>query len=214
MVGNEELVSLYLETDIKKNKEIIFKKLYNSLKKEAMKICHFYNKALSKTNNNDFFEDLEQEAQICLFKCIDRFQDNKSASFATFYYKCLKNHLANVFNKKFNTVINEMVDTSILSWQKNIHNTDIEESLDNKTLFNILESNIENLPFKKSVHKNIFKEYVGFTEDKNTDESFASLSRKYDLSRMAVKKICDRYLAILKTQLQDNGDIDKVKIFL
>ena len=92
---------------------------------------------------------------------------------------------------------------------------DIEQSADNKMLYKTLDDIIEKLPFKRALHKQIFKDYVGFNDNKETDTfNFNYLSKVYNLSRTAIKKICDKYFDMLKDELIKSGDIDKVKQYL
>lgn len=214
MVSNEELASLYLSTVSVKNRDIIFKKLWNNLSKGAMKVCHYYSNALINLNNTDFFEELEQEAKICLFKTIERFKIDRNVKFSTFYYTCLKNYLSDIFDKKFNTVTNEIVDTSLIGWQKGFSRANFDKVADNKTLYNILNDYIEKIKFSKPAHENIFRDYYGFNKEMISDNNFANLSRKYGITRVAIKKVCDKYFLELKKLLKNNGDIDRIRLFL
>lgn len=214
LVNNEELVEFYRDTKTKQNKNIIFNKIYNSLEKEAMKICHYYANSLSKNYKNDFFEEAMQEAKICLLKCIENFSIEKNVMFSTFYYKCLKNHIYNIRHDRFMSIVNEVTDDSVLNWSGDFEENNVENYVDSNILKEIFRKNIDNISFTKPIHKDIFVDYIGFGESGNSDETFASLSRKYLLSRMAIKKICDKYFIALKNVLKNSGDIEKIRIFL
>ena len=217
MCSNEDLVKLYRETPSKRNKEILFNKIHQRLKKEAMAICHYYSYTICKSYRPDFFEEAEQESQVCLLKCIETFNEKKYTLFSTFYYICLKNYLSNVRKRYIEFISNEMVNTSVLEWQgeEADYEMDIEQSADNKMLYKTSDDIIEKLPFKRALHKQIFKDYVGFNDSKETDTfNFNYLSKVYNLSRTAIKKICDKYFDMLKDELIKSGDIDKVKQYL
>lgn len=209
----EDLVVLYGETKSKYNQNIIFNKLFNSLLKRTMKICYFYINTLIPNAKEDFLEELIQESKICLFQCINKFKFDKNARFATFYYKCLKNHISNVFHSKFNVFVNEMPDTPVFDWL-NMSINNVEYNAESRILYSILDKNLSNIKYSSLMHENVFKEYLGFKKDANGDDSFASLSRKYGISRVAIKKICDKYFKLLKNQIQQNGDIEKLKAYL
>lgn len=217
MVTNDDLVNLYRETEIKRNKEVIFNKIYNNLEKEAMKICHYYCNLLLKPYHDYFFEEAMQESKLCLLRCIDNFSNKKNATFSTFYYKCLKNHIYNLYRRKFINLINEVVDDSVLDWigsNSFTNQAPLDVVIDNKDLKEILSNAINYINFTKPQHKNIFLEYVGFGDKDYCESNFSNLSRKYGLTRMAIKKICDKYFAILKDIINENPEFKNIKIFL
>lgn len=217
VVSNNELVELYRGTRVNKNKDIIFKQLYKNLEKGAMKICHYYSDYLLVPCREDFFEEALQESKLCLLKCIDSFCSNKNATFSTFYYKCLRNYIYNLFKHKFKSVIAEVTDEMVLDWAVNLNGFEdnpMDKVIDNQDLRTIFLNNIDSIHFSKDKHKTIFVDYLGFSENGNIDENFNTLSRKYNLSRTAIKKICDKYFEILVNNLENTGDLDKIKIYL
>lgn len=217
MGNNEKLALLYQETPSKENKEKIFKVIYDALIDEAREVCHYYKKCLNRIANQDlFFEDAMQEACICLVKCIENFDISKNTQLSTYYKTCLSNHLSDVFKSSVKIGINEFIDSTAFDWINNGYsNETVVENIDNKVLYDILSKHIDNLPFSKPLHKQIFKDYWQFSDDKSLDKtSFGSLGTRYKLSRMAVKKIVDKYFALLKQSLVRSGDIDRIQEYL
>lgn len=214
-VTNDDLVNLYKSTNDERNKNIIFNKLYNNLEKGAMKICHYYSNCLLQHYREDFFEEAVQESKICLLKCIYSFLPQKPNKFITFYYKCLKNHIYNIFRTKFKNIITEVTDELVLDWVgSSFEENPSDKIVDNKILYDIFNDNIKQIDFSRPRHKEIFLDYIGFNDSKNTDETFSTLGRKYGISRVAVKKICDKYFNILVNILKEGGNLQKLKIFL
>lgn len=215
MISNEELVKLYNEgSTSKKSKEIIFKQILKNFEGMTMGICHFYSNNVPLSSREMFFENAVQEANICLLKSIEHFDISTKNKFSTFYFKCLGNHIGNVFKNKVQHYSNEIIDNTIFDWHNGSDNNTIECQTDNKLLYNILKTNLDKINYTKPIHRTIFLDYIGFGEDGDNDENFASLGRKYQLSRMAIKKICNKYFNILKDILKANQEIENLKMFL
>lgn len=216
MCSNEQLALLYQETQDKKSKEKIFKIIFKNVEGMAKSIYHYYKNELGKFVSQDsFFEDdIMQEAKLCLLKCIENYNTEKNTLLSSYYWYCLSNHLSDVAKTYRDVGINEMVDSNIFNWI----NTDVEdtaiEDIDNKTLYSIFNKHINSLPYSKPVHRQIFQDYYGLSENCSKKESFGSLANKYLLSRMAVKKIVDKYFALLKQSLEKSGDIDRIQEYL
>lgn len=216
MCSNEKLALLYQETPDKKNKEKIFNRIYKSLEKEAFDVCHFYKNCLNFLTNKDlFFEDAMQEARLCLVKCIEKFDINKNTQLSTFYQICLTNHLSDFYKNFANIGRSEIIDTNAFEWSgDNYSDEEIINDIDKKILKSILSKKIQELEYSKPIHKSIFINYIGFNEENLKKESFASLGAKYGLTRMAIKKIVDKYFKLLKESLQKSGDMDKIQQYL
>lgn len=213
MVSNEKLVLLYKETTDSRNKNIVFSKLYGNLEKGARKICYHYCRLLANFCQEDFFEECLQEAQVCLLKCIASFKSNRNTKFITFYFKSLQNHIQNIFTDKFKKNSVEFANNPIIEWKDFDFESRVTDQIDRKALREFFDKIIDKVNFSKPSHKAIFLDYIGFNEDKNTDETFSSLSRKYNLTRMAVGKICNKYLEIIRNELTITGQIDKLREF-
>lgn len=214
MVSNEKLILLYKETKDSKNKNIIFQELYNNFENMAIKICNYYCRFIPTCHQEDFLEESLQEAKLCLVKCIDNFVPKMGAKFITFYFKGLKNHICNLFSEKIKRINSELSNNPMLEWKDFGYQPNFEEEIDKKMLRGIFDELIEKISFSKPIHKSIFLDYIGFNEDKNTDENFSTLSKKYGLTRMAIYKICTKYIEIAKEVLEKDDCLDKVKTFL
>lgn len=216
MCSNEKLALLYQETPSLKNKEKIFNKIYKSLEKEAFDVCHFYRNCLNYLTNRDlFFEDAMQEARICLIKCIEKFDISKNTKLSTFYQICLSNHISDFYKDFAKIGKSEIIDSNAFEWVNNNYSEeDNFNNIDNSELKNIFKKHIEDLPYSKIIHKKIFMDYFGFNEENIKKESFASLGNKYNLTRMAIKKIVDKYFFLLKESLKCNGDLKKIREYL
>ena len=214
MCTNEQLALLYQETQDKKSREKIFTKVFKDVERMAYDICLFHKNSLNKlANQEDFFEDAMQEARLVLVKCIESFDATKNTLLSTYYGTCLKNHIANMVVGVKKIGINEFVDSTVFNWINKTTDEDVVEKIDNQILYKILNKHIDGLSYSKPIHKQIFKDYFGLT-DKSKKESFGSLAQRYILSRMAVKKIIDKYFALLKRSLEKNGDIDRIQEYL
>ena len=215
MVTKERLVLLYQETEDSKNREKLFKKIWEGLEREAYEICHYYEKFLKKMANSDvFFDEVVQEAKLCLVRCVDKFDIKRNANISTFYRTCLINHIFDAYKDYIKIHQNELIDTSAFDWIHGSSDEDWEVDIDNKTLYGLFDKHLEKLKYSKPIHKKIFKEYLGFSEDSTLKESFGSLGDKYQLSRMAIKKIVDKYYKLLKISLKDSGDLEKIQEYL
>lgn len=217
MISEERLAVLYQETPDKNNKAKIFKKIYSSLEREAYELCHYYRSFLHKFADKDmFFEEAMQEARLCLVKCVDKFNANKNAKLSTFYRTCLANHLSDVYRNYIKVNKNEFIDTSVFNWLNVENEYNTESEFDNKKLYDLLNSHLDKICYSKPSHKKIFKEYFGFmdNDDLPSNESFAALGEKYNLSRMAVKKIIDKYFDLLKENLNQSGDLERLQEYL
>ena len=216
MVSQERLVLLYQETDDKRSREKIFLKIYDSLKKEAFDICHYYRRILNGVYDKDlFFEDAIQESKLCLLKCMDKFDVKKDTKLSTFYRVCLQNHLFDFYKTYYKIGKSEVVDSSVLDYTNGVFND--EENIikiDNGELKKILDKHINDLPYSKSIHKQIFKDYIGFSDKLYKKESFGNIGMEYKMSRMAIKKITDKYFKLLIKSLKSNGDIEKIRKYL
>ena len=75
---------------------------------------------------------------------------------------------------------------------------------------------LEKIHYSKPIHKKIFKEYLGFVDDVDllSKESFGTIGERYNLSRMAIKKIVDKYFELLKNSLKRSGDLDKIQEYM
>lgn len=216
MVSQERLVLLYQETDDKRSREKIFLKIYDSLKKEAFDICHYYRRILNGVYDKDlFFEDAIQESKLCLLKCMDKFDVKKDTKLSTFYRVCLQNHLFDFYKTYYKIGKSEVVDSSVLDYTNGVFND--EENIikiDNEELKKILDKHIDNLSYSKPIHKQIFKDYIGFSDKLYKKESFGNIGMEYKMSRMAIKKITDKYFKLLIKSLKSNGDIEKLRKYL
>lgn len=216
MVSKERLVLLYQETDDKKNKEKIFLTVYESLKREAFDICHYYRNLLNNMVDKEaFFEDAMQESKLCLLKCMDKFDIKKDTKLSTFYKVCLTNHLFDFYKSNYKTGKNEIIDSTILNYTNGVFNDEENiEKIDNQILKKILDKHIDSLSYSKPAHKQIFKDYIGFGDKLYKKESFGNIGSEYKMSRMAIKKITDKYFKLLIKSLKTNGDIEKLKEYL
>lgn len=217
MVSKERLAILYQETDDKINKEKIFKEIYSKLEREAYELCHYYKDFLYKFSDKDiFFEEALQESKLCLVKCIDKFDASKNTKLSTFYRTCLANHLSDVYRGYIKINKNELIDTSVFNWLNTDTENDIVSKFDNKKLYDLFNYHLEKIHYSKPIHKKIFKEYLGFVDDADllSKESFGTIGERYNLSRMAIKKIVDKYFELLKNSLKRSGDLDKIQEYL
>ena len=193
MVSKERLAVLYQETSDKCNKEKIYKEIYSQLEREAYELCHYYKNFMCKAYNKDtFFEEAMQEARLCLAKCIERFDASKNTKLSTFYRTCLVNHLSTVFKSFIKINKNEFIDTSVFNWLNVDAESDIVSQFDNKKLYDLLNIHLENLHYSKPIHKKIFKEYLGFSDnaDLSSKKSFGAMGERYDLSRKIGRASC------------------------
>lgn len=213
MVSNEQLILLYKETMDSKNKNLLFNKLFGNLEKGAMKVCHYYCKLLPAFYQEDFFEESIQEARLCLLKCINAFIPSNGTKFITFYFKGLSNHICNYFSDKIKRINSELSNNPLIEWKDFGYDSQIEENIDRIILRDILDDLIDKINFSKNIHKSIFLDYIGFNEEKNTDENFCSLSKKYNLTRMAIGKICNKYLDIARNILKREQKLESIKSF-
>lgn len=213
MVTCEELVELYKSTSIKKNKNIIYANIYDNLKNGAMKICHCYSDLLPISLRSEAFDDYLSESKICLLNCIEKFNPELKNKFITFYFSCLKNDIKTQFKQQIKKYSNEIGYSSIFDCYSSDNLDNYEEHIDDNFLKKIFKKNIEELNYSKPIHKSIFLDYLGFSEDKES-KNFSELGAKYKISRMGSKKICNKYMELLKKHLANNGDIEKLKLFL
>lgn len=215
MISKERMVLLYQETNNKDNKERIFKAIWKGLEREAYSVCHYYHNFIKKFGDNDsFLEESIQESKLCLVKCIDKFDIKKNTSLSTFYRACLQNHIFDMYKSYININRNELIDTSVFDWVNNNSEDNSDEAIDNKVLHGLLSKHLNAIYYTKPIHEKIFKDYFGFSESSSQKESFGSLGEKYKLSRMAIKKIVDKYFKILRDSLEQSGDLDKIKEYL
>lgn len=215
MASKERMVLLYQETENKRNKEKIFREIWEGLEREAYSVCHYYYNFIKNfRDNNSFLEDAIQESKLCLVRCIDKFNIKKNTSLSTFYRTCLQNHIYNVYKDYINISRNEFIDTSAFNWLNNDVEDNLTENIDNKALYDLFDKHLDKIHYTKPIHKDIFKDYVEFSDTSSLKESFGSLGEKYKLSRMAIKKIVDKYFELLRNSLEQSGDLDKVKEYL
>lgn len=216
MISRERLVLLYQETSDKKCKERIFYKIYKTVEKEAYELCHYYRNLLNYvTDREAFFEDALQEARLCLVKCLEKFDITKDTKLSTFYRTCLANHLSDVYRDFSKIKKREVIDSELINYVNGDFND--EENIveiDNRGLKEIFDKHIDKLPYSKPIHKQIFKDYLGFGDKQYKKESFGNIGTEYKLSRMAIKKITDKYFRLLIKSLKSNGDMERIKEYL
>lgn len=217
--SNELLALLYQETSNQKSKERIYNIIYKRLEREAFDVCHYYKNLLNKLADKEaFFEDAMQEAGLCLMSCIEKYKTDKDAQLATFYRKCLQNHISDFFKDFKKRGRNEMIDSEVFNWiVVDDSENDIADDLDSQFLRKTMKKHIDNIKFSKPVHENIFREYMGFLSNGEITDlrvSFGDLGEKYNLSRAAIKKVIDKYMAQLTHNLSNNGDMYKLKEYL
>lgn len=215
MVTNEDLVELFNGTKSEENRNIIFKELFKRLGSGTKSICGYYAKLL-KERTRDFIEEAEQECMICMLNCFKRYNRNKNVKFITFYYTCLQHHLFNFYKSVYALNISEFSNTEYIEECKTDLNLDkLEDNIDSDSLYSLLDKELNKIAFIKPLHRKVFRDYIGFNSKKQDDDNFANIGRKYNYSRMAVKKICDRYMKQLVENIENDSNLsDKMRVFL
>lgn len=225
VISNEKLALLYNETEDKKNKQKIFLELKDNLKEKTSKIINFWVKNFSDNYEKyDDFQTYRQIADLTLVDTLNIFMGtNENFNLEKWYIERLKNNIydANLYKiKKDNYEISmdfQLENMDNIISDKNY--SEIELSVDNKYLYDIIKSYIDKINFiskgqkKKSYYKNMFLDSIGFNKEK-ISKSYAEIAEQNNCTRQNVRDCCTRYMDSLKKLLEKDNRLEELGQYL
>lgn len=205
MKDNKNKIDFLIIEYKKNNNEQIMEEIIKEFSPLVYKICNSW----SKSFKYDTLEDLIQESNIILLKCIKKYNTDNDNKFITFYYKCLNNafrekYRKNNYMKNKGNIIS--IDEEVKDQEKikiidtiKDNTVDIEIDYIDKELINninILKNRyIKTLSSKK---QNILNDLY----DDNNHMKVTEIAKKYECSKSYISKINNELIKHLKKELR------------
>lgn len=202
-VSNEELVKLYQSTEDKKNREILFKKIYEKNYGLIYTICGNF---LEKNKHRNLeVSDLYQEARYIMLEAIRTFDPTRGTKFSSYFANISYKYLSGLIRDKYAKFDSEISVGMIHDMQQG-DDVDFNDVVDNKYFSDNIRLCIKKIEFRDTKSKFIFECRHGLNEF-NRSMTCQEIANIVGLTQQRVDVICKSYESKLKEIV--NREIDK-----